>query len=171
MGVMTPASSPSKLLLAALALLALPSCSSTPVNAAGSWAVNVTNGANGCSLDNWTAGETTSAVPLQITQSGSVVTAVVGGATGTVADLVFGTRTFNGSVNGNDLDARLVGRAGSMGGCAFTPVIDLSAQISGDTMMGTLVWSYDTNSNPDCGMMATCESIQAMNGSRPPTAP
>jgi hypothetical protein len=159
----------SLLLCASSALLA--SCASTPANVAGSWSVNVTNGANGCMLDNWTAGETASGIPLTITQSGSAVTAEVGGTVGALADLLFGTRRFTGSVAGDRIDVRLVGRAGSMGGCAFTPVIDLTATVRGDTMMGNLIWSYDTNASPDCGMRATCESIQAMNGSRPPTAP
>lgn len=146
------------------------SCSSSPVNAAGNWSVNLTNGANGCALSNWTAGETTSGVPLTISQSGSAVTGEVGGTTGAAAGILFGTNRFTiGNVSGNRVDMRLVGRAGAMGGCAYTPVLDLSATISGDTMTGNVVWSYDTNSSADCGMMATCESVQAMNGSRPPT--
>ncbi|GAB4197151.1 MAG: hypothetical protein OHK0013_05010 [Sandaracinaceae bacterium] len=157
------------LVCAAAALLA--SCSSTPVDAAGNWSVNVTNGANGCMLANWTVGQMTAGIPLTITQSGTTITAEVGGTTGSAADLFLGSRRLTGSVDGNRLDARLVGRAGSMGGCAYTPVIDLTATVTGDTMMGNLIWSFDTNTNPDCAMYATCESIQAMNGSRPPTAP
>jgi hypothetical protein len=146
------------------------SCSSSPVNAAGNWSVNLTNGANGCALSNWTAGETTSGVPLTIGQSGSAVTGEIGGSTGVAAGVVFGTNQFSmGAVNGNRVDMRLTGRAASMGGCAYTPVLDLSGTISGDTMTGSVVWSYDTNSSADCGMLATCESVQAMNGSRPPT--
>jgi hypothetical protein len=157
------------LVCAASALLA--SCASTPADVAGSWAVNVTNGANGCMLDNWMVGQMTTGIPLTITQSGATVTAEVGGTTGGAADLFLGSRILSGSVNGDRIDARLVGRAGSMGGCAYTPVIDLTGRVTGDTMMGNLIWSFDTNANPDCGMYATCESIQAMNGSRPPTAP
>ena len=155
------------LTLSLLGAFALAGCA--PVNAAGSWSVNLTNDANGCSLDNWMAGETTSGVPLTIGQSGSTATAEIGGTTGTLADIVFGTRSFTmGSVSGNHIDLRLVGRAGSMGSCAYTPVLDLSGNISGDTMSGRVVWSYDTNSSADCGALATCESVQLMNGSRPP---
>lgn len=147
------------------------SCSESPVNAAGSWAINLTNGANGCALDNWTAGATTTGVPLAISQSGAAATAEIGGATGVAADLVFGTRRFSmGSVDGSRIDLRLVGRPTSMGSCAYTPVLDLSGTISGDAISGTVVWSYDTNSSTDCGAMASCESVQAMNGSRPPSS-
>ncbi len=153
--------------LALSGAFALSGCA--PVNAAGEWAVNLTNDANGCALDNWTAGETTSGVPLTISQSGSAATGVVGGVTGTGATIIFGTNRFEmGSVSGNRVDLRLTGRAGSMGSCAYTPILDLSGTINGDTMSGRVVWSYDTNSSADCGAMATCESVQLMNGSRPP---
>ncbi len=159
-------------LLASIAALALfPSCSQTPANVAGNWSVNLTNGANGCMVSSWTPGETASAIPLTITQSGSSITAVVGGTTAILTNAAFGTATFTGTVDGNRLDARLTGRPAAMGSCAYTPVLDLSATLSGDTMNGTLVWSNDTNASADCGMLATCESEQAMNGSRPPTAP
>lgn len=156
------------LTLSLLGAFALAGCA--PVNAAGNWSVNLTNDANGCSLDNWTAGETTSGVPLTITQSGSSATGEVGGVTGTGATIIFGTNRFEmGTVSSNHVDLRLTGRAGSMGSCAYTPILDLSGTINGDTMSGRVVWSYDTNSSADCGAMATCESIQLMNGSRPPT--
>jgi hypothetical protein len=159
-----------RLLVLALSLLgafALAGCA--PVNAAGNWSVNLTNGANGCSFANWTPGETTSALPVTITQSGSDVTAEVTGLSGGLVEAAFGGRRFVGNVSGDRIDARLTGRGGIMGGCAYTLVGDLSASVSGDTMTGQVVWSYDANSSADCGAMATCESVQAMNGSRPPT--
>jgi hypothetical protein len=64
---------------------------------------------------------------------------------------------------------RLVCRAGAMGRSAYTPELDLSATIRGDTKTGNVFWSHDTNVSADCGMMATCESVEAMKGSRPPT--
>lgn len=146
------------------------SCSASPVNAAGSWTTNLTNGANGCMFDNWTVGDTTTGVPVTITQDGSAVTLVVTGAYATGLDIVIGAHTFDGAVDGNEVNARLTGRAGSTGGCAYTTVGDLQGTISGDTITGNLVWSFDTNSSADCGMYATCESLQAMNGTRPPTS-
>lgn len=140
-----------------------------PVDASGNWSINLTNGANSCMLDNWRAGETTSGIPLVISQTGSAITADVGGVYGAALDLYFGRRQFAGSVSGNRIDARLVGRPGSRGSCAFTPVLDLTGDISGDGIVGNVIWSFDTNSSPDCGMYATCENVQAMNGARPPS--
>lgn len=153
--------------LALVGAFALAGCA--PVDAAGMWSVNLTNDANGCSLDNWTPGSTTTGVPLTIAQSGSSASGEIGGTTGTLASVVFGTNRFEmGSISGNNVDLRLTGRAGSMGGCAYTPILDLTGSINGDTMSGRVVWSYDTNASADCGAMATCESVQLMNGSRPP---
>lgn len=149
--------------------LALSSCSSSPVNAAGSWTLNVTNGANGCMIDTWTEGQSSSGVPLTITQEGSAVTGELGGAWATASDLLLGSHTFTGDVNGDAIDMRITGRAASSGGCAYTTVVDLTGTISGDTITGSLVWSADTNASADCGYLATCESVQSMNGARPPS--
>lgn len=171
---MTAAMTPNRLapaLVLVLGALALtPSgCTSSPVNTAGNWSINLTNGANGCMLDNWTPGESTTGVPVTFTQSGSTVTATVSGAYATALDIYFGTHVFSGSVDGNRVDARLVGRPAGSGSCAYTPVIDLSGTITGDNIVGQLIWSFDTNASADCGMYATCETDQSMNGSRPPS--
>ncbi|MBX7192781.1 MAG: hypothetical protein K1X94_12020 [Sandaracinaceae bacterium] len=159
--------------LVALALvggLLTSSCSASPANAAGSWSMNLTNGANGCMFSNWTVGDTTTGVPVTITQSGASVTLLVTGGYATALDLLVGGHEFTGAVDGNHVNARLTGRAGSTGGCAYTTVGDLEGTLSGDTITGNLSWSYDTNSSADCGMYAVCETLQAMNGTRPPTS-
>lgn len=145
-------------------------CGGEPANVAGMWSMNVTNGENGCSIDNWTVGDTTEAVPLTLTQADATVNGSVGGTVGVGANLVFGTNQLSGLASGRHVDLRLVGRAQSSGSCAYTPVLDLSADVNGDTMSGTITWSYDTNSSADCGYRATCETVQSMNAARPPTA-
>lgn len=142
-----------------------------PVNAAGSWSLNLTNGANECMVMDWTPGQMTTGVPVSIVQSGSTVTADVTGAYGTVLDLYYGTHRFTGTVAADHIEMSLVGRAGAMGTCAYTPVLTLDGTISGDTITGTVAWSFDTNSSAECGAYATCANVQAMNGSRPPTSP
>lgn len=155
--------------LALGAALLASSCSASPANVAGTWSINLTNGTNGCMLDNWTPGESTSGIPVTFTQSGSAVTLTVMGGYATALDIYFGSHVFTGMVDGNRIDARLVGRAGGTGGCAYTPVIDLTGTVAGDTVTGQLLWSFDTNTSPDCGMYATCQTDQSMNGSRPPS--
>ncbi len=145
------------------------SCTQEPVDASGTWNINLTNGANGCALENWTEGSEARDVRLTITQVGSSATGSLDGAVGTLADVVFGTHTFSsGMVSGEHIDLHLVGRAGSEGSCAFTPQLDVSGTVHGNTIEGRVVWSYDTNSSADCGVKATCETLQSFAGSRPP---
>lgn len=163
----------SMLRIAALAVpvAALVASCAGPVDAAGSWSLNLTSGANECMLMDWTPGETATGVPVTITQSGSTLTADVTGAYGAALDLYFGTHRFTGTVAADHVTLRLVGRAGATGTCAYTPVLELQSTVTGDTMSGSLGWFFDTNSSADCGMYATCRNEQAMNGSRPPRSP
>lgn len=150
-------------------LLLVASCGSDPVDVAGTYTVNLTNGTNGCMVMNWTEGDTTTGVPLTITQDGSSFTATVTGLAATSLDIYPGAHTFTGTVSGSHLDGTLVGRAASMGSCAYTVNIDLDADLDGDVLTGELHWYADTNSSADCGMYATCSNQQAFNGTRPPT--
>mgnify|MGYP001298779192 CR=1 FL=1 len=156
-------------LLVALAS-SLAGCGSDPADVEGVWSVNLTNGADQCMVgsSSWMEGASTSGVPLTITQDGASATGTLDGVAGTYADVAFGSRTFTGTVSGSHVDMRLTGRASSVGGCAYTLVADLEADVSGDTMSGRIVWHADTNSSPDCMHLATCENVQAMNGARPP---
>lgn len=154
--------------LASLALTSLASCTSAPADVSGEWSTNLTNGANGCMLGNWTAGETTSGVPMTITQSGSTVTADIGGLAGAALVVALGTSRLTGVVSGNTVDLHADGRPGSEGACAYTGALDIQLQVTGDTLTGTTHWSYDANSSPDCGYRATCDSTQSVNGARPP---
>src|SRR5215831_1933245 len=97
------------------------------VNVAGTYTVAVTNGENGCNLQNWNVGNSASGIPLMITQNGSALTATVNGLTGTYLNLVLGSSAFTGTVSGNDINLRLVGtRTGNMASCAYTINADVS---------------------------------------------
>jgi hypothetical protein len=153
--------------LVALALVS--SCGGSPADVAGSYTVNLTNGANGCGTDGWMEGSTTTAVPIEITQDGSSFTATVTGLAATYLDVAVGAHVFTGPVSGSHLDGTLRGTGRSMGSCAYTLNVDLDADLDGDVLVGELRWYADTNSSPDCGMYATCSNLQSFNGTRPPT--
>lgn len=155
------------LLVPVLALL--PSCGSEPANVRGSYAINLTNGPNGCELDDWTVGETTTGVPIVVTQDGADTTLTVQGLTATYLDVVIGGHVFEGRVSGSHIDATLTGRAGAMGSCAYTQIVELDADLDGDVLMGNLRWYARTNGLADCGRFNTCENTQQLNGTRPPT--
>ncbi len=150
------------------ALVAAVGCA--PADVAGNYTVNVTNGENGCAIDGWTVGETSSSIPLVVTQDDSTVQLDVQGATGGVLDLVIGGSLFNGEVSGNGVTASLIGtNSARQGGCNYTITIDLDANVNGDFIEGELAWRPVTNHHADCGILETCQTLQSFNGSRPPS--
>ena len=155
-------------LLSALMGLALASCGDDPANVAGTYTINLTNGPNGCMVDSWEEGATSTGTTVVITQEGSSISADVQGLAGTYLDVVVGSSVFEGMVSGSHIDARLTGRAGAMGSCAYTFLIDMDADLDGDVLEGTLRWYAQTNGLEECGMYNTCQNTQAFNGARPP---
>ena len=142
-----------------------------PANVAGTYTVALTNGANGCMLDNWRSGETSNGTEVVFTQDGANAQAQVNGITGGVLELFLGSRRFTGTVSGTQVTMRLEGtRAASTGACAYTSVAELTGTLTGNALQGTIVWKYSTNNNADCGYRNACETLQTYSGSRPPPA-
>lgn len=157
-------------LLALGVIATLAGCSDDPpADVAGMYAMNITNGDNGCELDNWVEGESSTGIPVNVVQNGSTATATIEGGVGVYLDVVFGNRTFDGKVTGNAFDAELFGiRQGTQGNCSFTFNAQLDSSLTGDTLTGTISYVPKTNDHPDCGLLQTCRSIQNMNGLRAP---
>jgi hypothetical protein len=159
--------------LAALSLAALSAvsgCGGDPVDVRGTYAINLTNGPNGCELENWTVGETSTGVPVVITQDGANVTVTVQGAAAVYLDVAIGGHVFEGTVSGRHIDATLTGRAGALGSCAYTSIVDLEADLDGDLLTGRLRYYAQTNGLADCERFNTCENTQQLNGTRPPSS-
>lgn len=152
-----------------LALIAACGGTDAPADVAGDYAVNTTNRMNGCMFDNWTEGNSTSNIPVTLAQSGSDVTASIQGAIGGYVEAIAGTRTFTGDVSGSHVLAELHGqRSATKDNCTYTVLVTMSANLSGDTLSGTLTYTALTNQDPTCGYLQTCESVQDFNGLRPP---
>jgi hypothetical protein len=84
--------------------------------------------------------------------------------------IVLGSNSFTGNVSDNTLELRLTGtRSGSMGSCAFTLDADVTATLNGDVLQGTIAYVPKTNQSTDCGVLNSCQSVQAFNGTRPPS--
>jgi hypothetical protein len=144
-------------------------CSSSPVNVAGSYSVQLSNGSNGCMFQNYTVGSDTMNVPVTVTQNGSTATAVVSGVAGDYLNLVLGSDSFSGSVDGDSLDLTLTGtRALSSGNCAYTYNATLNASLVDNSLTGTVDYTADTNNGSDCGALVGCVTTQNLAGSRPP---
>jgi hypothetical protein len=152
-----------------LAILLTAGCDDGFADVAGEYTVAVTNGDNGCMFMGWTVGNTATAIPLTISQTDEHVTGEVGGVAGGYLDLVLGTRIFTGSVSGNDVTMLLDGTTMAMQGtCDYSVDAVARARLAGDALMGSILYTADTDGSEDCGFLDTCQSEQNFSGSRPP---
>jgi hypothetical protein len=137
--------------------------------------MNMTLEKTECALLPANVGESTTDVPLVITQdpaNPSKITAQVKGAAAILLVLFFGSDTFNGTLTGNNLDFIMKGTVqGTLGGCTFTRDARLVATLEKDTLLGTMTYTYVTNKAADCGIKDTCQDVALLNASRPPTSP
>jgi hypothetical protein len=153
-------------------LLAAAGCSSDPANVAGEYNLAVTNGDNGCSVPGFIEGATASGIRMTMTQSGSSISADFNAnATALVLDAALAAHTFTGTVDGNDLDLKIVGQQHfAMGNCTWTADAEATATIDGDVLEGQIDYTARTNEGTDCGALVGCHTIQAFNGTRPPSS-
>ncbi|HEX4476402.1 MAG TPA: hypothetical protein VH142_15050 [Polyangiaceae bacterium] len=143
--------------------------STAPSNVQGNFTVAVTNGTDSCGFATWTDGQSSSNIPVAVTQNGNSATATVTGLQGTFLDTVLGSNVFTGAVEGAELVLALHGtRSFTQGACAYTIVATLKATADGDVLRGTIDYAPDTNSSADCASLATCGAHQDFNGTRPP---
>jgi hypothetical protein len=153
--------------------LALAGCASdTPLDVAGTYTLNFTQGANGCNLDSWTEGSTAPMIELDLVQDpGSAnVTGEVKGFVGAYVFLVFGTAQFAGRVSGRSFEVILDSTRAptSQGLCQYKPQLHLTADLAGDVLTGTLDITTTTNHHADCGSKENCHSLESFTGIRPP---
>ncbi len=144
---------------------------SEPEDVAGNYTVNLTNGDNGCELENWEEDAETSGVELELTQDDTDLTGeVTDVATALVLTIGLGSPDFEGTVTGSHFTLTNNGTvSGTDGDCVFTRTATIRGQIDGDAVEGTVTYTYETNGDPSCGDRETCESVQQFNGTRPPT--
>ncbi|MEI8255022.1 MAG: hypothetical protein WCJ30_05055 [Deltaproteobacteria bacterium] len=154
---------------AVLVVLGTTAVGCAPADVAGSYSASVTSGDNGCGLSGWTPGSSATGVPFNVTQTGDAVSGTVGGLTGAVFNLAFGSNVFTGTVAGTHVVMVLHGQnAQSQNGCAFTWDARIVGDLSGDALQGTITYTANTNTSPACATLSTCRSVQSFSGSRPP---
>lgn len=156
----------------ALALLGASCADDTPVNVAGVYSLNFTAGQNGCNLNGWTEGGTATGVELDLAQdAGSAdVTGQVKGIVGILVAFYVGTADFAGRVSGRSIDVLLDGtKSYTQNACTYHFQLNLTGDLAGDILTGTLDISTITNHSSDCLTLEGCHSRETFNGSRPPT--
>jgi hypothetical protein len=138
---------------------------------AGTYTLALTIQKNECGILANDVGTSSTGVTVVVTQDGSNVTAKVEGAAALGLGLALGSATFTGKVSGSSLDLSISGTVpGSSGTCAFTRNAHLVGTVSGDLLTGSVTYTFATNKASDCGIRDTCQDVQLLNGTRPPTA-
>ena len=133
---------------------------------AGNYTVSVTNGSNGCNIANFTPGAMASGITVQVTQSGSQVSANVMGFSGLALSLGVGSSTLVGQLSGSQ--ATLSASANHVqGSCTYTTTATANITWNGNTMQGTISYT-DAGNGSSCGVVQQCTSEQSFAGSRPP---
>jgi hypothetical protein len=144
--------------------------SDTPANVAGTYTMSLTVQQNQCGILTNPSGSSSTGVSVNVTQSGSEVSAQVQGVSGVALSLATGTSTFTGTVSGSSVNLSIAGTsAGSSGTCAYTVNAHLVGTLSGDALQGSVTYTYLTNKTADCGTRDTCQDVQLFSGTRPPT--
>ena len=144
-------------------------CSVSPVDANGSYTLSITSRENGCEFDGWMEGNTSSGIPVEISQDDDLADATVGGVVATYLDVVLGSHVFSGEVSGDHLELVLSGTRETQSlGCAYFVSSLLDARLDGDYLEGQLVYTINDNGSPDCQNLQGCTSVQDFNGTRPP---
>ncbi len=150
-------------------MVAAVGCSSNPVDVSGTYTIAVTDEANGCNLMNFNQGDSSSNIPVVVTQTGSTMDAKITGGVGAYVTAVLGSSDFSGGVDGSTLNATLFGtRSSTSGGCSYTFNAILDGDLAGDALTGTITYTPKTNGSPDCSSIEGCTSVQNFNGTRPP---
>jgi hypothetical protein len=107
---------------------------------------------------------------VNLAQSGNDVQLQAQGATAVVFLAVFGAAGFTGKATGNVLDAVVVGSIPqAAGACTYTWKGTLTAQLSGDVLMGKLTYTPNTNGHADCDTQKVtgCSRVTDFTYTRP----
>jgi hypothetical protein len=138
--------------LAAIFLAGCTSSTAPFASLGGIFTGAVVNGPNGCPVP-LEKGMRSSAV-VTVGQMEANVDVQFSGPAGSVLQVTFGSSSFSGTVSGNHVNANIVGTAATTrGGCVFTMNGVLTADLGGNTLSGDLVYTPQTNGNPECARM------------------
>jgi len=136
---------------------------------AGSYTVSVTNGDNGCMIEKWEVGKSTTDIPFLIEQQGTSLTGTLTGLAGLALGLSIGTNKFVGSANDDDFDITAYGSVKhTQDACMYELNAQIQGAISGDAISGTITYAPATSNDPACASLQ-CSSTQNFNGTRPPS--
>jgi hypothetical protein len=141
-----------------------------PINVAGTYTGAVTNRDNGCMLDNYTVGASTSGITMVVTQSGADVTVDVQGLAGVALALFTNNPDpMRGTATPFGFSVSKVGRNGrTSGDCTYNTIVEANGTLNGDSLSGTVTYRYQVTNAAACGYRATCRTEQSFAFVRAP---
>lgn len=151
-------------------VLAFALCACAPPDVSGTYTGAITNRDNGCMLSNFNPGAMTTGINMNVNQSGSTVTVAVEGLAGlALAAFTGNTEPMRGSTTVNGFSVSKTGTIPmNVGGCTFNTFVQANATLSGNTLNGTVTYSYQTTNAEACDYRATCRTEQSFSFVRPP---
>ena len=153
-----------------LGILAVACGNTPPTNFAGSYAITIVNGDNGCQLQNWKVGDASTNITATVTQDSGLAQLTI--PTNTLAGayllLVLGTNTFSGTVSGDEFTANYLGTPSqTQNGCTYTTKATLDVTLDANSVIsGTITYTPQTNGDASCGVLNTCSYSQTVSGTR-----
>jgi hypothetical protein len=157
-------------------LVACAACTSPPADVMGTYSGQITKGANGCMLENWTDGAVVDGVTLAVTQDGAAIAIDMGGGEANELELVLSNHTGQGQVSDTALTANIVGfRQITNGTCTLRLDGLVIADVSGTKLDGEFHFRQ-TVLDPGCvfvndaGVISmgnpACDSVTTMHVER-----
>lgn len=135
-----------------------------PAQVAGSYTLTITDGQNGCNVQNFTTNASQTGITVDVTQDGSGVSATLTNSVGLVLMFSAGD-TLAGSIEGSE--ASLTSSSSrAQGNCAYSATATANMRFSGNQVQGTILYSSSGNGSSDCGVLQQCTSTQTFTGSR-----
>lgn len=135
-----------------------------PAQVAGNYTLTITDGQNGCNVQDFTTNSSQTGTMVAITQSGTSVTATAMHTSGLV--LAFGAGdTISGWIDGQEASLT-ASSPRTQGGCAYTTTATANITFKDSAMQGTILYTNAGNGSSDCGVLQQCTSTQTFTGSR-----
>ena len=143
-----------------------------PTDVAGLYELTLHNGANGCGLEDWVEGNTTTNVGLRIEQQGTDLIGRLEGPVGGIVAVLLGTAELSGSQSRGDVTLQAFSPyVRQQGTCTYNLLVTLQGTLDGNLMSGTIDYTWATNGAPECSDLEGCVTEQTFDAVRTSTEP
>ncbi len=153
----------------AVAIVVLPSCSDDPpADVEGTYAVDVSNGDDDCSFDNFAGGASDLILTQGIDDPAMVSSEFSGGGVAAFLGVALGGSEMTGLIEGRTLTLNRTGADRTTAEfCEYHINAALTGTVNGDAIEGTIVYTGQIDfETADCPFLDNCMSEQSFSGTR-----